>query len=48
VTTDEVLAAIGAIEDVAVETGLDVVPGSAVAAAQRALIAARARVAVPA
>ena len=37
VTTDEILAAIGVIEAVAVEQGLDVEPGAAVAAAQRAL-----------
>ena len=48
VTTDEVLAAIGVIEAVAVEHGLTVEPGSAVAAAQRALVASHAGVAVTA
>jgi aspartate aminotransferase-like enzyme len=47
VTTDEILAAIGVLEAVAIEQGLDVKPGAAVAAAQQALIAAPA-VAVPA
>ena len=47
VTTDEILAAIGVLEAVAIEHGLDVAPGAAVAAAQRALLAAPA-VAVPA
>jgi aspartate aminotransferase-like enzyme len=47
VTTDEILAAIGVLEAVAIEQGLDVAPGAAVAAAQRALIASPA-VAVPA
>jgi aspartate aminotransferase-like enzyme len=40
VTTDEILAAIGTIEAVAIEHGLDVRPGAAVAAAQQALVAA--------
>jgi aspartate aminotransferase-like enzyme len=40
VTTEEILAAIGVMEEVAVAQGLAVVPGSAVAAAQRALVAA--------
>jgi aspartate aminotransferase-like enzyme len=48
VTTDEVLAAIGVIEAVAIEHRFPVEAGSAVAAAQRALIASRAGVAVPA
>ena len=39
VTTDEVLAAIGTIEEVAVLRGLGVAPGAAVAAAQQALVA---------
>jgi aspartate aminotransferase-like enzyme len=47
VTTDEILAAIGVLEAVAIEQGLDVKPGAAVAAAQQALIVAPA-VAVPA
>ncbi|HEY4190641.1 MAG TPA: aminotransferase class V-fold PLP-dependent enzyme, partial [Candidatus Limnocylindrales bacterium] len=47
VTTDEILAAIGTLEAVAIEQGLDVEPGAAVAAAQRALVAAP-PVAVPA
>jgi aspartate aminotransferase-like enzyme len=38
VTTDEILAAIGTLEAVAVELGLGVEPGAAVAAAQRALV----------
>ena len=38
VTTDEILAAIGVIEAVAVEHGLGVEPGAAVAAAQRAVV----------
>lgn len=48
VTTDDILAAIGVLEQAAIEHGLDVQPGAAVAAAQRALVAARVRVAVPA
>ena len=42
VTTEEILAAIGVIEEVAITHGLGVQPGAAVAAAQQALIAARA------
>jgi aspartate aminotransferase-like enzyme len=42
VTTEEILAAIGVLEEVAIEHGLDVRPGAAVAAAQQALIAAHA------
>ena len=41
VTTDDILAAIGALEASAIEQGLAVVPGSAVAAAQQALLALR-------
>ena len=41
VTTDDILAAIGALEASAIEQGMNVVPGSAVAAAQRALLAGR-------
>jgi aspartate aminotransferase-like enzyme len=37
VTTDDILSAIGVLEAVAVEQGMDVQPGAAVAAAQRAL-----------
>jgi aspartate aminotransferase-like enzyme len=48
VTTDDVLAAIGVLEEVAILHGLDVQPGAAVAAAQQALLAARAPEAVPA
>ena len=48
VTTDDILAAIGVLEIAAIEQGLDVAPGAAVAAAQRALIDATTRVAVPA
>ncbi len=40
VTTDDVLAAIGAIEAQAVEAGLPVMPGAGVGAAQAALVAA--------
>ena len=47
-TTDDILAAIGVLEIAAIEQGLEVQPGAAVAAAQQALIAATARVAVPA
>ena len=36
VTTDDILAAIGVLEAIAIEYGLDVEPGAAVAAAQRA------------
>ena len=39
VTTDDILAAIGVLEATAIECGMDVSPGSAVAAAQQALIA---------
>ncbi len=39
VTTDDILAAIGALEATAIECGLDVAPGAAVGAAQAALIA---------
>jgi len=42
VTTDEVLAAIGVMEAVAIEHGMAVRPGEAVAAAQQALITGRA------
>jgi hypothetical protein len=48
VTTDDILAAIGVLEEAAVRHGFDVQPGAAVAAAQRALVEVRARVAVPA
>ncbi len=48
VTTDDILAAIGVIEAVAVEHGLGVEPGAAVAAAQRAVVGARDGVKVPA
>jgi aspartate aminotransferase-like enzyme len=48
VTTDDILAAIGVLEIAAIEQGLDVQPGAAVAAAQQALVAATTRVAVPA
>jgi aspartate aminotransferase-like enzyme len=41
VTTDDILAAIGALEASAIEQGMNVAPGSAVAAAQRALLAGR-------
>jgi aspartate aminotransferase-like enzyme len=40
VTTDDILAAIGVLEATAIECGIDVRPGAAVAAAQQALIAA--------
>jgi aspartate aminotransferase-like enzyme len=39
VTTDDILAAIGVLEATAIECGIDVKPGAAVAAAQQALIA---------
>ena len=39
VTTDDILAAIGALEATAIECGMNVTPGVAVAAAQAALIA---------
>jgi aspartate aminotransferase-like enzyme len=39
VTTDDILAAIGALEASAIEQGMDVKPGAAVAAAQQALLA---------
>ncbi len=39
VTTDDILAAIGVLEASAIEQGMSVAPGSAVAAAQRALLA---------
>lgn len=42
VTTDDILAAIGAIEAQAVEAGLPVTPGAGVAAAQAALVASEA------
>ena len=48
VTTDDILAAIGVLEEAAIIHGLAVRPGAAVAAAQQALIDARTRVAVPA
>jgi aspartate aminotransferase-like enzyme len=48
VTPDDILAAIGVLEEVAIEHGLGVEPGAAVAAAQRALLQARAPEAVPA
>ncbi len=48
VTTDDVLAAIGVLEEVAIRNGMDVQPGAAVAAAQRALLATRELQAVPA
>ncbi|HEY3334634.1 MAG TPA: alanine--glyoxylate aminotransferase family protein [Candidatus Limnocylindrales bacterium] len=48
VTTDDILSAIGALEVAAIEQGLAVQPGAAVAAAQRALVEATTRVAVPA
>jgi aspartate aminotransferase-like enzyme len=38
VTTDDILAAIGVLEASAIEQGLDVAPGAAVAAAQQALL----------
>jgi aspartate aminotransferase-like enzyme len=41
VTTEDILAAIGVIEEVAIAQGLPVQPGAAVAAAQQALVAAR-------
>ncbi len=41
VTTDDILAAIGALEASAIEQGMNVAPGSAVAAAQQALLARR-------
>ncbi len=41
VTTDDILAAIGALEASAIEQGLAVTPGAAVAAAQQALLAQR-------
>jgi aspartate aminotransferase-like enzyme len=39
VTTDDILAAIGALEATVIECGLDVAPGTAVAAAQQAMVA---------
>jgi hypothetical protein len=48
VTTDDVLAAIGVLEEAAILHGLPVRPGEAVAAAQQALLEARTPVAVPA
>ena len=48
VTTDEILAAIGVIEAVAIEHGLEVEPGAAVAAAQRIVAGTRLAVRVPA
>lgn len=41
VTTDDILAAIGVLEEAAILLGLDVQPGAAVAAAQQALLAQR-------
>jgi aspartate aminotransferase-like enzyme len=41
VTTDDILAAIGVLEASAIEQGMHVAPGSAVAAAQQALLAQR-------
>ncbi len=41
VTTDDILAAIGTLEAVAIEQGLPVTPGAAVAAAQQARLAQR-------
>jgi aspartate aminotransferase-like enzyme len=41
VTTDDVLGAISALEATAVDFGLAVQPGTAVAAAQQALVAAQ-------
>ena len=43
VTTDDILAAIGAIEAQAIEAGLAVAPGAGLTAAQAALVAAEAR-----
>jgi len=48
VTTDDILAAIGVLEEVAMRHGMDVQPGTGVAAAQRALLATREREVVPA
>ncbi len=48
VSTDDILAAIGVLEEVAILHGLEVEAGAAVAAAQRALVAARVPQAVPA
>ena len=48
VTTDDILAAIGVLEEAAIIHGLDVSAGSAVAAAQQALVATRSGVEVPA
>jgi aspartate aminotransferase-like enzyme len=48
VTEDDILAAIGVIEAVAIEHGLPVEPGAAVSAAQRARLVVRAREGVPA
>ena len=48
VTTDDILAAIGVLEEAAILHGLPVRPGAAVAAAQQALVEARTPVAVPA
>ena len=48
VTTDDILAAIGVLEQAAIEQGMDVRPGAAVAAAQQALVEAQVRVPVPA
>jgi aspartate aminotransferase-like enzyme len=41
VTTDDILSAIGVMEAVAIELGMDIRPGEAVAAAQRALVTPR-------
>jgi aspartate aminotransferase-like enzyme len=48
VTTDDILAAIGALETASIELGRRIEPGAGVAAAQRALAETDARVAVPA
>jgi aspartate aminotransferase-like enzyme len=48
VTPDDILAAIGVLEEVAIAHGLDVAPGAAVTAAQQARVAGRAAPAVPA
>ncbi len=48
VTPDDILAAIGVLEEVTIEHGLGVAPGAAVAATQRALLQTRAPQAVPA
>jgi aspartate aminotransferase-like enzyme len=48
VTTDDMLATVGVLEEVAIRHGIAVEPGVGVAAAQRALLATRAPEAVPA